>query len=124
MVVVESKDRLLSFETTKKFGLPNFYGGAWFGASDFGDDIEQSGVYQKRHYSDNPVFVRMRHMWPTNPQTVSQQSWRQIFANGVVAWQNLTESEKTVYNNEARKYQFEGFNLFLREWLNYHKTLL
>ena len=118
MVVVNGLDRLYSFAARKKFGLPNFFGGAWYGVSVYGDDIEMSGVYQERHYNKKRVSVRMRHMFPANPRTEKQQAWRNLFRLGVNTWHDLTDNEKELYNERAKRYHFEGFNLFLREWLN------
>lgn len=117
MAIVTSKEMFLSFEAQKKFGKPNLYGCSFFGVSEYGDDLALSGVYQKRRINGKPVFVRMKHMIPKNPQTEKQQAWRAIFADGVTAWHNLTESERVEYNRLAIPYRIEGFNLFLKRYL-------
>lgn len=122
MAFVKGFDKLLSLQVTQRFGLPNGFGHVYFGWSEFGDYNDYAGVYAKRTTPNRKGTVKMRHTWPVNPNTEGQQTWRGIFRDGVTAWHNLTTEEKAVYNKDARQYQFEGFNLFMRKWLYEHRT--
>jgi len=100
------------------FGRSNGFGRIRFGFAFFGLFSELPGIYQRQlSGGKKQVFKRNFHS-PTNPQTPAQQARRSVFASGVVAWQSLTSEQKSVYNKKAKKFRFEGFNLFMREWLN------
>src|SRR6188768_1690918 len=61
---------------------------------------------------------------PTNPNTINQQNIRSSYAQGTTDWQNLTEAERTLWNEFARSYHarralsksgiLSGFNMFMR----------
>lgn len=118
MAITEVKDRLLSFVTSGHFGRPNGFGLIRFGWTVYGEDVEWAGNFQRRKLSKGRGVIKTPHMWPSNPQTETQQSWRAIFATGVSAWQSLTTVDKSKYNRRARPLQMSGFNLYMREWLN------
>jgi hypothetical protein len=109
MAIVDKMDKIYSLRVTGKFGdsKSKIY-------SKF------NGIYQRRHRGKNIILVKEKIYRPTNPQTETQQAWRDVFANGVEAWQLLTTSEKSVYNKLAINYNMLGFNLFIRNWLKYH----
>lgn len=81
------------------------------------------GIYQKKHTFEGPRISHMKLYKPTNPQTAEQQAHRNIFKDGVLLWQGLTELEKKAYNDRAKQYRFSGFNLFMREYLNAQKLI-
>jgi len=62
----------------------------------------------------------MVYYFPTNPRTGLQQSWRQIFANGMAAWHALSAEEKTAWNAEGRAHRLTGWSLFARHYLLTH----
>ncbi len=118
MAITTVKERLLSFDVRGKFALPNKFGEIRFGWSKFGDSTIWAGQFQKRMTLNGPAISRSRHMWPRNPQTTPQQTWRGTFADGVAEWQSLTAGDKSVYNERAFSLRLSGFNLFMREYLN------
>ncbi len=75
------------------------------------------GIYQMRLCKEGKIPIRMKFYVPTNPRTVPQQSNRAKFADAVLAWQNLTYTEKQVYNSKAGGTHFSGYNLFIREYM-------
>ena len=93
-------------------------GKARCGYSRAGDSYAFGGVYQKVIKKNGKFLISRRYFRPTNPRTIPQQARRAVFASGVVHWQSLTSEQKSVYNEKAKKFRFEGFNLFMREWLN------
>lgn len=115
---VEELDQIYSKRARKKFGLPNLWGASFFGVTEFGDDRSLFGVYSRRRRGKTVHTVQMPHMWPKNPQTGTQQAWRDVFAGGVAEWHLLTNDEKIEYNNRADRYQLQGFCLFMREYLH------
>lgn len=68
-------------------------------------------IYGKRYNEKLPIYS------PFNPQTEAQQANRQKYANGVSAWQGLTDEQKDVYNEKAKGKRMSGYNLFLSEYL-------
>lgn len=83
----------------------------------FGDPDPDNiyGIYQMRTRFGHRINVKEKFYVPTNPQTVPQQANRQDFADAVVAWQGLSDSQKQVYNKRARTRHMSGYNLFLRQ---------
>lgn len=103
--------------------VPDFYDPRHklFSAVAFGKIIhsnpEIEGIYQRQPTEDGQIVRKLKLYEPTNPQTEEQQAWRGTFADAVQAWQNLTEEEKSVYNNRAEGKKLSGYNLFLSQYL-------
>ena len=55
---------------------------------------------------------------PTNKQTEPQQTNRAKMAAAVLAWQNLTDEQKRVYNERVERLNMSGYNLFIRDYLS------
>ena len=142
MAEVKEFSKLFSITPTKRFGVfckfgtsqngfTNFgdddlyfnedgFGGACFGFSIFANIIVFSGIYRRDPRSGRNKIIRNRYYKTRNPRTISQQANRQKYANGVIAWQNLTTEEKAVYNTKCRKKGLSGYNLFLKQYLLSH----
>lgn len=80
------------------------------------DPLGVNGIYQNRNTKKGKVPIKMKFYVPTNPRTVAQQANRQKFADAMTAWKNLTDEEKAVYNERAKKRQMFGWGLFIREY--------
>jgi hypothetical protein len=81
-------------------------------------------VYQKtkKGLGNIPGDTTRRHqvrIWTagTNPNTPSQQIYRNKFAAGVAAWHALTGSEKEALRVPAEKLHLNNFQLFMRQWM-------
>jgi hypothetical protein len=142
MPTVSPKERLFDCGVSGKFGTPYLLGEKMLGYGYLGQqeiqivlcglDFDESGilllgaddvrwgVYQKRHGKHFSYYVREKFMVPRNPRTEIQQAWRNVFASGMEAWGDLTESERKLYNERGHRLKLHGVNLFLREWLNSH----
>ncbi len=98
------------------------YGQSHFGVSLYGygaDDLGGflvDGIYQKRHSSKGTITAKMQFYQPKNPRSVSQQANRAKFTAAMVAWQDLTEPQKAVYRERAKKRSMFGWGLFIREF--------
>jgi hypothetical protein len=79
------------------------------------------GIYQIKHYGGKRYNVKEKFYFPgsVNPLNPSpeQIASQQKFADGVLAWQNLTPYEQGVYNLRGSKKALPGYNLFLREYM-------
>lgn len=100
----------------------NYNAGAEYGARVYGDFFYGKtgkvwGIYQRRHNKGKKIYTRLKFYIPTNPRTVPQQSNRSKFASGMSEWASLTQNEKNVYNERAKRKQVHGVNLFLTEYL-------
>ena len=120
-----------SVRIRKKYGNPKssvsggFYGEAFFGTGGFGsDEIDPNsdyyGIYQMRRCKEGYIPVQMKFYRPSNPQTAPQQANRSKLADAVVAWQNLTQEQKEVYNQNAVIHHITGYNLFCKEYMLSH----
>jgi len=93
------------------------YGASVFGKAEYGSDNIRWGIYQRRKNNGRTSYCRMKFYFPKNPRSGPQQSWRAVFIAGMNAWAVLTDEQKEVYNQRARKYRMHGVNLFMKEWL-------
>jgi hypothetical protein len=128
MPEVESIQKLLSFIPKKRFWLFNQYGTSQYGFSHYGDEdiiifayrgvpINFSGIYRSDNVTGVTKYYREPYYITRNPRTPAQQVHRQKYADGILAWQNLTRPEKELYNKRAKGKHYSGFNLFLKEYL-------
>lgn len=120
MVVVEVASHGVAIQTRGKIGAPSAYGSAGYGIFEYGAGADKFGIYQVRTKYGKQVVVKQKYYNPTNPQTVAQQAWRQIYADSIVAWQALTPAEKDVYNKRVKYKNLSGYNLFQKEYLLSH----
>lgn len=104
----------------KRFGFSHSLGTMFMGYTRCGEFNEFAGIYQYRNSFRQRKHIKMMFMWPTNPQTVPQQAWRTVFADGAVNWQSLTAPEKVEYNKRAKSLHMTGYHLHQREWLQSH----
>jgi hypothetical protein len=54
---------------------------------------------------------------PKNPQTPAQQEQRAKYARAILAWQELTESNKNVWRKQGEITHQIGYNLFVSNYL-------
>ena len=139
MPEVEGINKLLSIVPRKRFGRFTLYGSSMYGFSvygesdlflpisdygysvfgynKYGDIILLSGIYRTDNVTGKTKCYREPYYIPKNPRSEAQQAQRQKYANGVVAWQALTEEEKEIYNKRAKHKKYSGYHLFLKEYL-------
>ena len=113
--------KAISVEARGKFGYSGAFGRIAFGYNRFGFYSWWCGIYQKKYIWGKPYFSKMKFYRPTNPQTLTQQAWRENIKTGVLAWRDLPSLDKIDFNNRAVPLKMSGYNLFLREWLYSHK---
>jgi len=124
MTIVLGKDKLLSILPQGKIGTRK---GVPSDRAHYADALARNkwaGIYQRKLTKQGKKISLMPHYYPTNPRTPKQQAWRQIFVDGKEAWDNLTQTQKHSYNRRAIPLIFSGYNLFQREYLAMHKSVL
>jgi len=104
----------------KTFGY-NGYGVGTYGKLIYGSNNERWGVYRKRGKGKTAYISRERFMWPKNPRTETQQNWRQVFKDMVIAWKALTPEQKADWNKKATNLIYTGYCLFTKWYLDSHK---
>ena len=139
---VNSKERFSDFGARGKFGLAweygqkiygqghygmeeiewdyNEYGIPQYGRRIYGSDDKRWGIYQKRIENGEVFFIRQDFYIPSNPNSAGQQTQRNKFSAGYVAWGNLTAEQKKVYNKRGSKLGLPGQNVFIKEYLLSH----
>jgi hypothetical protein len=120
MVLIETPDKLISFEARKKLGVPNQYGQIVYGVSDYGVKNNYAGIYQMRPRTSGRVAVRMNFYAPPETALRIANPRRGVFANAVSAWQALSTSQKEVYRVKSWGKHMSGYNVFLHEFLISH----
>lgn len=142
MPKIEGLDKLFSVSPRNRFGVPcrfgkSMFAEAWFGDeeifiastpfgtlsfadSNFGNIFIFSGIYHKIITNRGNEIHRHDYYFPKNPRSEAQQAQRAKYADGVAAWQALTQEQKDVYNERAKRKDFFGYHLFLREYLLSH----
>jgi len=124
-------EKLLSDKPHNRLGRFRMYGRGRYGDSRYGDDeiyvtirknnqVQISGIYHRNHAAGDEVYQRLPYYFPRDPKSDPQKAQRQKMTDSVIAWHNLTSSEKEVYNERAKGKNLFGFNLFLSEYM---KTL-
>jgi hypothetical protein len=116
MRVNEHKE-IKSIASAKKIGLPNFFGGLYFGWSQFGDKNEASGIYRVAKIKKDFVVQKMQFYDYKITASTGQIASRNKFALAVSAWQALTDDEKKQYNELARNRPFYGYHLFIKMYM-------
>ncbi len=142
MPEVEGINKLFSVKPKQSFGVFNPYGTSQFGFSAYGEEdiyffrsqyghavfggdffadvILLSGIYRTDNVTGRTKHYREPYYITKNPRTIPQQANRQKYADGVAAWQALTDEQKNQYNINAKRKNFSGYNLFLKEYLLSH----
>jgi len=133
-------ERLFSFEVRKRLGRPREYGRGQFGFSAFGQVLtfytpgqfgdarygkdffgaiyRITGVWRRKRFSGGKKYLCQNYYFPTNPRSIPQQNNRTKFANAVLAWQNLTTSQKEYYNDRESGRKMSGYNIFLHNFMS------
>lgn len=131
MPEITGLEKIFSSDPSKRFGKPCEYGQRMYAFAEYGDepiivqdvdgkDIELSGIYRRDNVTGKLKYYREPYYIPLNPRTGPQQAQRAKLADGVVAWQALTNDEKKLYRESAYSKHMSGYNLFLREYLLSH----
>jgi len=108
------------FGDDELFLIISIYGVSSFGETNFGDLIVMTGIFRRDNVTGEVKYYREPYYVPKNPRTETQQTQREKLANGVLAWQALTDEEKNQYNKKAIGKGMSGYNLFLKEYLLSH----
>ena len=101
----------------RKWDSRSYYGASAYGKTRYESNDGFPGIYQQRKCKEGKLTILMKFYEPTNPQTVIQQANRTKLANGVIAWQSLTDNQKAIYNNRAKGKPLTGYNLFIKEYM-------
>lgn len=131
MPEVKGFEKLLSLTVGKKFSGYREFGTSQFAQTNYGDEdvylfkgtyreMLLSGIYRRGRSGGKIVWHRDPFYITRNPRTEPQQTWRAVFADAVVAWQNLTEEEKKLYNELAKTKKTSGCSVFLSKYLKSH----
>ena len=123
---------LLSIKQSKSIGRSCGFGNGRFGYTGFGDNRFFTGTYQKRVTGYNQTgripgrvrrsyYVRMRSYRPTNPNSINQQKYRNLFKDAVNSWSLLTVVDKSIYNKRATRLGRVGRNLYTSEYMKNHR---
>jgi len=142
MAVISDKEKLLSHEAAKRLGKHRFYGQSMYAFSEYGEQeiyirvakgppikylsdkagnpIDFAGIYRRDNVTGKVIHYREAYYIPKNPRTEKQQAQRAKYAAGIIVWQSLTEEQKAVYNERAKRKKISGYNLFIKEYLLSH----
>ncbi len=121
MVIQTPVENLLSIDARGQFGYTAGCGFARCSNARCGSSKLYGGIYSRKKLVGGWGISRMRVYRPSNPQTVTQQTWRGIFSEGVLLWQSLTQEQKDVYLNQAHRSHMTTFNVFMSEYLREHR---
>lgn len=122
---------MFSLEYRGSIGRGTGFGKLRFSKANFGDTRRIAGTYQRRrtsnrrdryHPTDNPEYpvIAMRSYRPTYTNTELQAENRAKLAAAVAYWQNLTDEEKSIYNERGSKRQMSGYNVAVSDFMRYY----
>ena len=111
----------MSIDASGAFGKGGGLGLMTLGFNYLGYYTKYAGIYV--HYK-NPGFrylLRKKHYRPTNPHTIPQENWRDVFRAGRALWATLTPEDHLYWHKRGQNERMSGLNLFMRYYLNNHK---
>lgn len=128
---VNWRESMFALQARGKGGPGAGFGFARFGSYRFGNSNEIGGIYQKRvtgynQYGRSPgrprkaYYVKMRSYRPSNPRTPIQQAHRAKMAEAVIGWRELDPVEKSRYNQDGKRRNKVGRNLYISWYLKNH----
>jgi len=120
MAIIAPSETVLGDQVRQKVGRTSEYGCRRYGGFFYGEVDDNYGIYQMRRGVTGQIIVKERFYIPNNPRSVPQQTNRQKYADSVLAWQNLTDEQKSVYNKRVSGRKLSGYNLFQKEYLLSH----
>lgn len=121
MTIIDPVKTVFSPDFRGSFGYSSGFGSIRFGKSLYGFLSDVCGIFQRKKTSLGWRTSRMAFYAPANPQTVVQQAWRSVFADGWVAYASLTSEQKQLLSKQAQKYRLSGPQLFMKRWLQSHR---
>jgi len=120
MAIINPGDTPLADQARNKLGQTSVYGCRVYGGFQYGEDVDIYGIYKIIRGVVGQIIVKTRFYIPNNPRTIPQQLNRQKYTDSILVWQNLTEEQKSVYNNRVKGQKLSGYNLFIKEYLLSH----
>lgn len=117
MVLVKSVQGLCSDDFWGKLGVSCGFGLALLGTTQMGDNNDRAGIYSHKHTRKGRKISKMRSYAPTNNQLTNQQYWRNIFKNGINAWNALDNEQRQAYNDLKYPTAPNGHIRFMKKYL-------
>jgi len=117
MVKILPPKEVNSFTIYGQHGRAWEYGDGWYSGKLYGDKDPLAGIYQRRRKHIGSSYYRRKHFYPANPQTEIQQANRAKLRNAVLAWQDLTNEQKSVYNELAQGKYISGYSMYIHEYM-------
>jgi len=93
------------------------FGNTTLGVDKFANILLLSGIYRTDNVTGKTRVYREPFYITKNPRYAPQQANRQKYADGITAWQLLTDEQKEIYNKRAIGKKMFGYHLFLKEYL-------
>lgn len=120
MAIKKAWDMPYCQSVSKIYGMQGHLGNQRLGHLCLGLENKAAGIYQRRYQFSKPITSRAKFYMQNKARTANQNAAAATFAAGMAAWGVLTDEQKEVYNNNAKKYRIEGVNLFMREYMLSH----
>lgn len=121
MVVLNEREKIIFFMGRKRFGYRQADKEGMRSYAEAQEENPDAGFYRIRNYSGKVIRERLPFYRPTNPQTVAQQNWRSVFADGVSAYRLLSPTELGFWQGVGTRKKMTAYNAFLSYYLNTHK---
>lgn len=120
MPFLTDEQKIIAFRGTKRVGFVNELGSSFCGFVFAGDFSDWFGLYQYYNIYGRKGYVNKLMHWPYNPQSISQQANRTIFADAVAAWPTLTDDQKAYWHSRAKNLRNHARNVFISDYLKTH----
>ncbi len=121
MVVLNNKERLMIGLGVGRFGYTQ---ADRLGLRTYEEALAENpyaGIYQTRRNFKGRYHVRMKFYVPYNPQTETQQAWRQKFKDAVDAYRVLDSVQLEYHRKRGLRYKMTAYNSFISTYLKLHK---
>lgn len=120
MAIISPGDTPIGDQIRNKIGRSAEYGCHVYGGFFYGEVDDNYGIYEIRSGVNGQTLSKYRFYFPFNPRSEAQQAHRQKITDASIAWRNLTDEQKKVYNDRVKGKRLSGQNLFLKEHLLSH----
>jgi hypothetical protein len=83
------------------------------------NELGKSQFKKNDNQFNKKIVVRMRHYVTPNPQTETQQTWRNYFTTVLQSWQALSENDKNIWRSKSYPAHMSGWNRYARYHLKH-----
>lgn len=95
----------------------SYYGRIIYGHRGYGAADESFGIFQQRKCKEGKITIRMKFYQPPLSQSEKAIAARIKYGLARKGWKLLTLEQQQDYNTRAIGHHYNGYNLFIKEFM-------